>query len=162
VGDAASTLLARARRRAIGLALLAALVAACSGGPRGRVQELPVQLGREPPPTATPRPLPQPTPTPDCTDPPVQIVGYTLEGPASADSRTIVGQLKTTCQAPVDVTLSARWLDGSGAVRAARAFVTLRRVQPGEVRPFREVAHGGRGATRVELSADVQRSRIRR
>jgi hypothetical protein len=152
----------RRRLLALGSAALLLLAVGCGRGKSGNLREMPVQLGRAPPPTNTPFPTPRPSPTPDCPVPPAEIISYTLEGPANADSRTIAGQLKTGCQLPVDVTLAVRWLDGSEKLDSPRAFATIRRVQPGETRVFREVAPGGRGATRAELSAEVDISRVRR
>jgi hypothetical protein len=53
-------------------------------------------------------------------------------------------------------------LDGPDRQDGPRAFATLRRVQPGEVRPFSEVVSGGRGATKPELSASAARAVIGR
>jgi hypothetical protein len=160
VGEILSALDRRGLLR-LGLASAGLALAGCGRG-RGGTRELPVQLGRPPPPTPTPRPTPQPAPTPDCTAPAAEVLSYNLEGSASADSRTIAGQIKTACQAPVDVTVSVRWLDGPDRLEGPRAFAILRRVQPGETRPFREVAPGGRGATRAEVSANVDPTRLRR
>jgi hypothetical protein len=156
------SVLTRRRLLAAGLAVLGPALGACGRGKGGNLRELPVQLGRAAPPTHTPFPTPQPTPTPDCAVPPAEIVSYSLEGTPNADSRTIVGQIKTGCQLTVDVTILVRWLDGVDRLEAPRAFATIRRVQPGETRPFREVAPGGRGATRAELSAEVDISPTRR
>jgi hypothetical protein len=147
---------------ALGLVPIGAALGACSRGRGGNLREVPVQLGRAPVPTNTPNPTPLPSPTPDCPVPPAQVVSYSLEGSANADSRTIAGQIRTGCQLPVDVTISVKWLDGANRVEAPRAFATIRRVQPGETRLFREVAPGGRGATRAELSAEVDAGRTRR
>jgi hypothetical protein len=146
----------------LGLAPLGAILGACGRGGGGSVRELPVQLGRAPVPTNTPHPTALPVPTPDCPVPAAQVVSYSLEGTANADARTIAGQIKTGCHLPVDVTLSVRWLDGVDRLDAPRAFAIVRRVQPGETRSFREVAPGGRGATRAELTAGVDVSRTRR
>ena len=72
------------------------------------------------------------------------------------------GQLKSNCTVAVDVTLFAKWLDGPEAAEDARAFTTVRRVQPGEVRPFSEVVPAQRGASKVDLSADVATSVLAR
>ena len=93
--------LTRRRLCAAGLVALGATVGACGGGKRAPLQELPVQIGHGLAPTRVPAPTPQPTPTPDCTEPPVQVVSYALEGPANASSRTIAGQIKTSCQSPI-------------------------------------------------------------
>jgi hypothetical protein len=145
----------------LGLVPVGAAVGGCGRGGGGSLRELPVQLGRGPAPTSTPHATAEPVATPDCPVPPVQVVSYSLEGTANANSRTIVGQIKTGCYLPVDVTVSVKWLDGSDSLAAPRAFAILRRMQPGETRSFREVAPGGRGATRAELTAGVTRTRGR-
>jgi hypothetical protein len=152
------------RRGLLVLALgpVEAVLGACGRGRGGSTRELPVQLGRAPVPTSTPYPTALAVPTPDCPIPPAQVVSFALEGSANADSRTIAGQVKADCYLPVDVTVSVRWLDGADRVSSPRAFAILRRVQPGETRAFREVAPGGRGATRAEVTAGVDASRTRR
>lgn len=75
---------------------------------------------------------------------------------------TVSGTVQTNCTVAVDVTLSVTWLDGPDVPEGARAFVTVRHVQPGELRQFAEVVPAARGATRLHLSADVASSGLTR
>lgn len=126
------------------------------------MRELPIQLGARPRATWTPLPTAAPTAEPDCDEPPVSVIAFALQGSATAPSRTISGQVKTTCTVQTDVTLFVKWLDGSDRGESPMAFATLRRVQPGEVRAFSETAAGGRGGTRAQITGEVDVTRFGR
>lgn len=143
-------------RRRLCLALVGAPLVGCGRtDPRSKLRELPVQLNRPPPSTPTPAPTPLPTPTPTCASPAAQLLTYALDNPPTAASRLISGGVKTSCQTAVDVTVSVRWLDGADRGGEYYAFVTLRRVAPGETRVFKELAPGGTGATQADFLVEI-------
>jgi hypothetical protein len=134
-------------------------LAGCGGGSsRAPLRQLPVQLGRAAPATPTPPPTATPIAPPPCSTPVAEFSNVRLERGPSPETHLITGQVKSGCSVAVDLTLGARWLDGADRQDGARAFATLRRLQPGESRPFSEVVSGGRGATRPELSATAAHS----
>jgi hypothetical protein len=150
------------RRFLLGSVVWIVVVVATACYPRNtRLQELPVQMGRHRP-TPTVPPTPAPAEPHRCRDTGAAVVSYNLDGATASDIRQISGQIKSSCQEAIDVTLNIRWVDGVESIRQPRAFATIARLQPGEVRQFRETATGGRGATRAELSVDVDQVRTRR
>jgi hypothetical protein len=92
-------------------------------------------------------------PPPQCGNPVAEITGVTQSKGPSTETHLVSGQLKSNCSVAVDLTLNVQWVDGPDAGEDPRAFATIRRVLPGEVRPFSEVVAGARGATRFVLSA---------
>ena len=128
-------------------------LAACSNSGKAPLRQLPVQLGRAAPPTPTPFPTATLVPPPACATPAVDVLQWVEEKGPSPDAHVMVGQVKSNCTVEVDVTLAVQWLDGPERTDGPRAFATLRRVQPGETRSFNEVAAGGKGSSRAELSA---------
>ena len=144
------------------LLAVALSVAACSSNSRVPLKQLPVQLGRAPPATPTPPPTATAVPPPQCNKPATQVSGLKQDKGPGPDTQVLAGEVKSNCAVAVDVTLYLRWLDGPESQAGPRAFAVLQRVQPGEVRQFSEEVVAARGATRADVSADVQTAAGRR
>ncbi len=121
-----------------------------------------MQLGHAPPPSPTPFPTATPIPPPSCATPAVDVLQWAEEKGTSPETHLLVGQVRSNCSVVVDVTLMIQWLDGPERTDGPRAFATLRRVQPGETRPFSELVAGGKGATKAQLTADAGNSLVGR
>lgn len=76
----------------------------------------------------------------------------------SDPARIVVGQVRSNCQELIDATILIEWHDGPAAGLGPQAFITVRRVQPGESRPFSETVAAGLGAQRATLSVRVSRA----
>jgi hypothetical protein len=86
------------------------------------------------------------------------MVSYGLDDARNVSARMITGQVRSNCAVIVDVTVGVRWADGAYRGGDPVRFVTLRRVQPNEVRAFSAQAIGGLGATRAEFTFEVDES----